>query len=65
MNSKLTPEQVAALRRRYAQGGVTLQRLADEYGIHRGHASRIVRGKSGNQLPTVPAVFQRILDAIR
>ena len=41
---KLTDQQVAAIRKRYAAGDVTQQALADEYGIHYSAVSYIVRG---------------------
>jgi len=65
MNQKLTQAQITELRQRYARGGISVTALAAQYGIHKGHASRIVRGKSGNQPPVVPAHFQRILDGLR
>jgi hypothetical protein len=43
--SKLTSEQVAAIRRRYAAGGITQAALGAEFGIDQGHVSRIVRGQ--------------------
>lgn len=40
--AKLTAEQVVAIRRRYAEGGVLQQELADEYGVARAYMSRIL-----------------------
>lgn len=62
---KLAPAQVAALRRRYAEGNITQTALAREYGIHKGQVSRIVRGKSGVTEPVIALVFQRILNGLR
>jgi DNA-binding MarR family transcriptional regulator len=63
--NKLSPAQVTALRRSYAQGNVTQTELAAQYGIHKGQVSRIVRGKSGAVEPVISQVFQRILDGLR
>jgi plasmid maintenance system antidote protein VapI len=63
--TKLSPAQVAALRRSYAEGNITLAELGRQYGIHKGQVSRIVRGKSGATEPVVARVFQRILDDLR
>lgn len=41
---KLTREQVAEIRARYAQGVVTQQSLANEYGVNQSHISGIIRG---------------------
>ena len=62
--TKLSPEQVASLRRSYAQGNISQAELARQYGIHQGQVSRIVRGKSGASEPVITHVFQRILDGI-
>lgn len=66
MSLKLTPAQVAALRRRYAQGGITLRTLAAEFYIHEGHASRIVNRKVHTDIAAlpVPAALQRIADGL-
>jgi hypothetical protein len=40
--AKLTPEQVAEIRRRYAAGGVSQQSLADEFGFGQSTISHIV-----------------------
>ena len=42
---KIAPELVPVSRDRYAEGGVTQQTLADEFGVHQAHISKIVRGK--------------------
>lgn len=44
-NRKLTDEQIRAVRARYASGGVSQQRLADEYGVHQTCISGIVRNR--------------------
>jgi len=41
--AKLTVDQVRAAREAYARGGITLARLASEYGISTMSASRLVR----------------------
>lgn len=65
MTTKLSPAQVAALRRSYAEGKVTQKELAQQYGICQGQVSRIIKGKSGATEPVIAGVFQRILDGIR
>jgi hypothetical protein len=42
--ARLTAADVAAIRRRYAQGGVLQRELAAEYGVAQTSVSRIVRG---------------------
>ena len=44
--ARLTAEQVADIRRRYAAGGVTQDALAAEYGVSRPAIGLIVRGKN-------------------
>jgi hypothetical protein len=41
--AKLTEEQVREIRRRYAEGGILQQALADEYGVGMYSISRIIR----------------------
>jgi plasmid maintenance system antidote protein VapI len=65
MKNKLSPAQVTALRRSYAQGNVTQRELAAQYGICPGQVSRIVNGKSGATEPVIARVFQRIADGLR
>lgn len=48
--AKLSTEAVADIRQRYAAGGVTQQRLADEHGITQAHVSAIVRGQTRRSL---------------
>lgn len=43
--AKLTETQVLEIRSRYANGGVSQQALADEYGVHQTIVSAIVRRK--------------------
>ena len=45
-NSKLTEEQVKAIRERYAAGGVTMYQLAAEYGVGAGPICNIIHRKS-------------------
>lgn len=45
-NSRLTDDQVAEIRRRYAAGGVSQQKLADEYGVNQTTVSRVVSEKT-------------------
>ena len=44
-NRKLTPAEVRSIRRRYAEGGVSQQQLADEYGVNQTTVSTIVLRK--------------------
>jgi transposase-like protein len=44
-NSRLTVEQVAEIRARYAAGGISQTKLAAEYGCGQGTVSNIVLGK--------------------
>lgn len=44
--SKLSDEQVAAIRLRYAAGGISQVALAREYGVSDVLISRVVRGKT-------------------
>lgn len=43
--SKLSAEQVAAMRSRYAAGGVTFRDLSREFGVCYQHAHLVVRGR--------------------
>jgi plasmid maintenance system antidote protein VapI len=65
MKTKLSPAQVTALRRSFAEGKTTQKELAAQYGICQGQVSRIVNGKSGATEPAIALVFQRIADGIR
>lgn len=42
---KLTADQVREIRRRYAEGGVSLRALGAEYGVHNSAISKIVNNK--------------------
>jgi hypothetical protein len=44
--AKLTDEQVETIRQRYAQGGISQQRLADEFGVSNSHICYLVNRKS-------------------
>jgi hypothetical protein len=44
--AKLSYDDVALIRKRYADGGVTMQCLADEYGVSKQAVFRAIRGKS-------------------
>lgn len=44
LHQKLTREQVAEMRARYATGECTQQMLADEYGVSRPQVTRIIQG---------------------
>lgn len=48
--ARLTDEQVAEIRARYASGLVRQVDLAKEYGIAQSHVSRLVRGESWSHL---------------
>jgi hypothetical protein len=45
-NSKLELFQIIEIREKYATGNYTMQQLADEYGVCRGHIGRIINGKN-------------------
>lgn len=51
MRTKLTADQVASIRERYAAGGVTQQTLAAEHGVTQMLISLIVRGKLWQSQP--------------
>lgn len=44
--AKITDQQAAEIRSRYAVGNVTQAELSAEYKIHRSNISHIVRGRS-------------------
>jgi|TARA_R110000764_G_scaffold11470_2_gene34407 hypothetical protein len=44
--AKLTEENVIEIRRRYAEGGVTQRKLADEFGVSRRSVYRVVLRKT-------------------
>lgn len=44
--AKLTAENVREIRERYAKGNVTLQTLADEYGVHNSSICTAISGKT-------------------
>lgn len=44
--ARLTAADIAAIRERYAAGGVLQRELATEYGVGQVHISRVVRGLS-------------------
>ena len=46
VNSKLNEKQVLEIRERYASGGFTQQKLADEYGVSVGLICRIINRKT-------------------
>jgi len=43
-NARFTTEDVEYIRKRYAQGDVTLQSLADQFGVNKSTIGKIVRG---------------------
>lgn len=43
-SSKLTQFQVDEIRRRYAKGGISQRKLADEYGVKQQAVSKIIKG---------------------
>lgn len=45
-NAKLTDQAVRDIRRRYAEGGVSQQQLADEYGVNQTKISDVVRRRT-------------------
>jgi hypothetical protein len=46
INGKLTADQVLAIRRQYAAGGITQRQLADEFGVRQPAICKIVRAES-------------------
>ena len=44
--AKITAAQVQSIRARYATGGISQEKLGNEYGLHQTHIGRIVRGKN-------------------
>lgn len=59
--TKLTPQDVLALRARWATGE-TLRALASAYRIHPGHASRIVNGKTWLSTAAVKLSLQKVFN---
>lgn len=49
-NAKLTEDQVIEIRRRYAEGGVTQDALAKEYGVANSHINSIVNMRQWSHL---------------
>ena len=45
-NAKLTEDVVREIRRRYAQGGISQQALADEYGVSQSKISDAIHRKT-------------------
>ena len=43
--AKLTDNQVGQIRQAYAEGGYTMQALADRFGVRCQHVSRLIRGE--------------------
>jgi hypothetical protein len=43
--AKLSDDQVSEIRRLYAAGGITMQELADRFGVRFQHISRLIRGQ--------------------
>jgi len=44
--AKLTDDKVRTIRERYAAGGISMEKLASEYGISIGHVSVIISRKA-------------------
>tara|TARA_Y100000310_G_C20662915_1_gene805777 strand:+ start:1687 stop:2085 length:399 start_codon:yes stop_codon:yes gene_type:complete len=51
VGSKVSEKDVLDMRRRYAEGGITMEALAQDYGITRLGVHSIVRKKSWKHLP--------------
>lgn len=45
-NAKLTDDAVREIRRRYAEGGISQQKLADEYGVNQSKISDVVNRRT-------------------
>ena len=52
-HAKLTAADVVAIRARYAAGGVTLRRLAAEYGVQPANIGHVIAGRAWTHLPLV------------
>jgi len=65
--SKLTHEQVWAIRERYQQGGITQAALARQYGVTAETVGRIVRGETRISVPepTAPITQEAIAASAR
>jgi len=59
-SAKLTAAEVTKIRKRYAEGGVTQQQLAAEYGVGQQEISRIVRGINWRHLEDQPAPVRQV-----
>lgn len=49
-NVKITDAQIQEIRDRYAAGGITQMKLAEEYGIHQPHISSIILNQKRNTI---------------
>jgi hypothetical protein len=49
--TKLTPQQVIEIRRRYAEGGISMSQLAEEYGVVATNINLIIQRKTWKDLP--------------
>ncbi len=49
-NAKLTDDAVRDIRRRYAEGGISQQKLADEYGVNQTKISAVVNRRTWRHL---------------
>jgi predicted XRE-type DNA-binding protein len=52
--AKLSQKDVEVIRARYAQGGISQQALANEYGIGQVTVSHLIRGKTWNSTADLP-----------
>ncbi len=59
----LTESNVISVRNRYADGGVTMAKLADEYGVSRSHMWGVVHGTFWKHIPKPSHLKRRRLDA--
>jgi hypothetical protein len=59
--SKLSAENVAAIRQRYVTGRVTQTALAEEFGVTQSMISAVIRGKTW-QLPTTSQTLEKRLN---
>jgi ribosome-binding protein aMBF1 (putative translation factor) len=49
-NAKLTDDDVRAIRRDYAAGGISQYQLADRHGVSQGAISHVLRGRNWTSL---------------
>ena len=64
-HARLTGSDVGDIRAATAEGGLSLQQIAEQYGTSRQHVSRIVRGEQRTRLPEVDLATGSLAAAVR